>query len=275
MGLDSGLVTEDVLARLAALPEVAEVCEAARGQVDRLLFDRAIRSHGGRLADEVLGAAAHASAVLEGAEISYDGFRSGAALDGSPIGRVGDAALRLQRELPGLVDIWRSAPLQALARMHAVVGVGFVGEDQLGRPRRSAGTLPDDPLRIGTAPPADEVAARLETLVQLLRRPTEAPALVVAGVVHGELAVLRPFVWGSGLVARSAGRLSLASRVLDPDFLVPVEAGIVAMGRPKYVTALRGFASGSPDGLASWLILHADATAIAARQAHTLLPTLS
>ena len=272
----------DVLARLAALPGVAEVCEAARGQIDQLLFDRALRAQGGALATEVAYAVAHSSAVLEGADISYDGFRSGAALDSSPIGRVGDAALRVQRELPSLVEVWRIAPLQALARLHSVAAVGFVETDQLGRPRTEVnetstgepGAGLDDPLRLGNAPGAADVASRLDMLVGLLTRSTDAPALVVGAVVHGELGVLRPFAWGSGLVAHAAGRLTLAARVLDPDFLVPVDAGIVAMGRPKYVAALRGFASGTPEGLASWLNFHADAAAVAARQAHTLLTSL-
>ena len=272
-------MSPDAFARLAALPGVAEVCQAARGEIDRLLFDRALRGQGGALATEVVFAAAHSSAVLEGADISYEGFRSGAALDSSPIGRAGDASLRVQRELPSLVEVWRTAPLQALARLHTVAAIGFVEADQLGRPRAGPNTVrgddPDDPLRLGNAPAATDVASRLDQLVGLLNGPTDAPALVVGAVVHGELGVLRPFAWGSGLVARAGGRLTLAARVLDPDFLVPVDAGIVTMGRPKYVTALRGFASGTPEGLAAWLIFHADAAAIAARQAHTLLTEMA
>jgi len=268
-------VSSDAFARLAALPGVAEVCQAARGEIDRLLFDRALRGQGGALATEVVFAAAHSSAVLEGADISYEGFRSGAALDSSPIGRAGDASLRVQRELPSLVEVWRTAPLQALARLHTVAAIGFVEADQLGRPRAGPNTVRGDPLRLGNAPAATDVASRLDQLVGLLNRPTDAPALVVGAVVHGELGVVRPFAWGSGLVARAGGRLTLAARVLDPDFLVPVDAGIVAMGRPKYVTALRGFASGTPEGLAAWLIFHADAAAIAARQARTLLTEMA
>ncbi len=277
-------MTADVLARLATLPEVGSVCEAARGEVDKLLFDRALISRGAELAGEVVFAAAHSAAALEGAEISYEGFRDGSALDSSPIGRVADAALRVQRELPALVDIWRISPLQALARLHAVAAVGFVDPEVLGRPRSLSGPSalparspsrpspsPDDPLRLGAPPDVAEVASRMELLVDLITRPTEAPALVVAAVVHAELAVLRPFAWGSGLVARASGRLTLATRILDPDFLVPVEAGIVALGRPKYVAALRGFANGEPEGLATWLIFHADAVAIAARQSHSRL----
>ena len=288
-------MTADLLARLATLPDVGSVCEAARGEVDKLLFDRVLISRGAELAGEAAFAAAQSAAVLEGAEFSYEGFRDGSALDASPMGRVADAALRVQRELPALVDVWRVSPRQALARLHAVAAVGFASTEELGRPRSSSGgsdlstrpssggselptrpssgvpALPDDPLRLGAAPDAAEVASRMELLVDLITRPTEAPALVVAGVVHAELAVLRPFTWGSGLVARAAGRLTLAARILDPDFLVPVEAGIVAIGRPKYVAALRGFATGQPEGLAAWLIFHADAVAIAARQCHARL----
>ncbi len=37
---------------------------------------------------------------------------------------------------------------------------------------------------------------------------------LVAGIAHAEIAVLRPFAWGSGLIARATVRLVLAARVL-------------------------------------------------------------
>ena len=188
------------------------------------------------------------------------------------MGRVVAAALRATAAVPDQAGVWGRAPLQALAALHVLVAGDFSPADRLGRPR--VDDAPDDPLRLGTPPPSAEVAARLDTLARVVTAPTQAPALVVAAVVHGELLALRPFAWGSGLVARAAVRLVLAERGVDPGLLTVPEAGMLGPGRPEYVRAARGFAAGTPDGVAAWLVWHARAVALGAAEARAVLADL-
>ncbi len=262
----------DVVARLADLPGVAQAAAQARAEVDALLWERRLSERKPRLQAESALRGARASAALDGADVSLAAVRSGAALDGSPIGRVVAATLRLNAELPGLAPVWGRAPLQALARLHAVTAAGFSPDDELGRPRQTSTV--DDPLRLGAAPPPGEVAVRLDALAELVTSPTAAPAVVLAALAHAELMALRPFGWGSGLIARAAGRLVLASRGVDPDLLTIPEEALYVSGRPGYVQALRGYLSGSQAGVAGWLILGVAAVGAGAVEARTVLAEL-
>jgi len=258
-------MTRDPLAPLATLEGVAEALAAATRAVDDLHWDRAIRSRRGEITAESVVRGARDSAAMEGAEVPLDAMRAGRALDESPVWQAVASALRVTAEVPRLLDTVGVAPAQAFARLAALAGTGFVPAERLGRPRDDL--VADDPLRIGALPPPGEVAARLDTLVRILVAPTEAPALVVASVVHGELLALRPFAWGSGLVARSAMRLVLGARGLDPNLITVPESGLWTAGRTAYVTAARGFISGKPEGLAAWIDLNCRAVAEGARAA--------
>jgi len=253
----------DPLLGLLGLPGVPEALDAARGAVDALLWDRAVKARQAEVAAESALRGAWANAWFDGAETGLAGLRSGAAVDDSPIGRLLAGALALQAELPGLVPVIGSAPAQALARMHALVAHGFVPDAERGRPRSDARA--DDPLRLGRAPDAQEVAQRLAALGQVLST-SRAPGVLVATVVHAELAALRPFGWGSGLVARAALRLVLAQRGVDPAMLGAPEVGLRAAGRPAYVRAVRGYAEGTPEGVAAMIRLVAGAIGAGAAQ---------
>jgi hypothetical protein len=76
--------------------------------------------------------------------------------------------------------------------------------------------------------------------------------------------VLRPFAWGSGLLARATTRLVMAARGVDPSCFSIPEQGMVEMGRASYVRALRAYGSGSRDGVAEWCVWHATAVAAGA-----------
>jgi hypothetical protein len=136
---------------------------------------------------------------------------------------------------------------------------------EVGRPR--ADSEAEDPLRLGGVPSAVECTDRMVALADLVVAPTAAPAIVVAGVVHAELAVLRPFRHASGPVARGTIRLAMAARGLDPDLLTMPESGLLALGRAKYVRALKDYAAGTPDGLARWLTWFSEAVKVGAEQA--------
>lgn len=169
----------------------------------------------------------------------------------SPLGRSVAASVAVTAEIPALTDVWERSPAQALARLHALAAAGFEEPDLLGRPRVTDDVI--DPLHLGAVVPAGELAGRLDALSQVLIRPTRAPAVLVAAIAHGELLALRPFRWGSGLVARASVRLVLAARGVDPDLLSVPEAGMLSLGRTSYVAALRDYQSGSPEGLTEWI----------------------
>lgn len=259
----------DPIAELAAVPRVAEELATARSSVDQLLWDRSARARGAALAAESTVLGAWADAAFEGAEIPRDSLKAGAVED-SPMGLTAARTLAMYSEIPVCADLVSTAPLQALARLHAVLAVGSC--EEVGRPR--SGDEVADPLRLRTADSAAMAAARLGAAGELLAGGTDAPALALAGVLHAEIAVAQPFEWGSGLLARASTRLVLRAKGVDPDGWSVPEAGFRMLGRPKYVAALRAYASGTPEGVTGWLVLHAQAVAAGARAAAELVPDL-
>ncbi|MDE3724543.1 oxidoreductase [Nocardiopsis sp. N85] len=236
----------DPLARIAALPGVAEAVEETRTLVDRLLGHRILRRRSSDVSMESSLRGACASAALEGAEVSMDEIRAGHVYDTRIKG-----ALRVGGELGTLVETWPKAPRQVLARLHTLAAADAVSADALGRPRL-AGERVEDPLGVG-APLSPEAAhARMEGLYALLAARTSVPALVTSAVVHGELMAIRPFGWGDGIVARAAERLTLVERGLDPKSLVPSELGHRTLSE-EYAPALRGYMGGTPEGVAAWV----------------------
>lgn len=200
------------------------------------------------------------SAALEGADVSLDLVRAG--LDDSPIGRAVSASLAVTSAIPGQVDTWQRAPLQVLAHLHALAARGFDADEALGRPRQHDDVI--DPLHVGAPTPWSEVPDRLVALADVLTRPTSAPAILVAAIAHGELMALQPFRWGSGVIARSAVRLVLAGRGVDPDLLSCPEAGMLSLGRGSYVAAIRAYRGGEPEGVAEWIRWNATAVGFGA-----------
>lgn len=250
----------DPFAQIAAWAQVAAAATSAREAVDALRAHAAVRRRGAEVAAESGLRAARASAALAGVDVPLGQLRADDWPEGRPA--VVAAALRVVAETPRVLPVWSRAPLQALAALHVAAGAGVLPDELLGRPR-PAGVLPEpeagDPAGggaqpVGSWPDSQEISARLELLVDLLTRPTEAPALVVAGVVHGELMALRPFAWGNGLVARAAGRLVGMDRGLDPAGVAVPEAGFALDGAAGYLDAVAEFASGRPAGVAAWIL---------------------
>jgi hypothetical protein len=227
------------LARLGGLDVVTSAMAATRDGIDALLRDRGLRRTTPETTAESLLRGAHASAVLEGADASLEAMRQGA---GDPMEQ---AALRVTTELLGLQPTFSQAPLQALARLHTLAGRGVADEADLGRPRDA------------------ECAARLQSLGRLLSTPTEAPALVVAAVVHADLATVAPFVSHNGLVARAAERLVLVARGIDRTSVLVPEAGHLALRR-QYESNLVGYRDGGAAGVQAWLLYAAEAYAAGA-----------
>lgn len=233
-------MTTDPLAPLTALPGVPEAIERARAAVDTLLVHKTLRRRSPDVSAESSLRGAWASAALAGSALTLDEVRAGSVDD-----PVLQGALRAHAQIGPLADTWTKAPRQALARLHALAAADLAPSDALGRP--TAG------------------AERLDTLAHVLAA-TSAPAVVVAAVVHGELLSLDAFAPSSGVVARAAVRLTLVERGLDPKSLVVVEAGHRELG-PAYGAALDGYASGTPSGIATWIVHCADAVVAGAQEA--------
>ncbi len=227
------------MATLASLEGVPSAYAATRDGVDVLLRDRGLRKTPPAFTTESLLRGAAASAVLEGSTAAVEQIRAG---EGD---EVATAAVRLSTEVLAQVPTLRQAPLQALARLHSTVAAGTLPLADLGRPRDA------------------DSAERLRVLAGRLSATTTAPAMVVAALVHAEIATAAPFASHNGLVARAAERLVLVSRGVDEkSLLVPEQAHLQL--RPQYESNLRAYASATGiNGVHSWLLYAAEAYALA------------
>ena len=212
---------------------------ATRDGIDALLRDRGLRRTTPDLTGESLLQGAHASAVLAGSASSLDEVRAG---EGDATAR---AAVRITTELLSLVPVLGHSPQRAIARLHTLAAKGSVDDAELGRPRGGVDT------------------GRLAALARVLTARSEAPALVLAAVVHAELRTLSPFVSHNDLVARAAERLVLVARGVDQPSLVVPEAGHLAL-RPQYESNLVAYAEGGVRGVQAWLLYAAEAYAAGA-----------
>ncbi|WNI24018.1 oxidoreductase [Streptomyces sp. ITFR-16] len=244
--------SSDPLATLGALPGVPDAVDSVRKAVDRVYGHRVMRRRSNEVTAEAALRGARGSAALSGADWNLEEVRRRTDFSGDGEAHVIGAALRLTAEAGQLLSIWRQSPLRVLARLHLVAAGGAAPDDAVGRPRL-AGEPVDEPLIEAPLPDADEVAGRLEGLGGLILAGSEAPALVTAAVVHGELLALRPFGSYNGLVARTAERIVLIGSGLDPKSICPAEVGHAEQGRAAYAGAFEGYLSGTPEGMAAWI----------------------
>ena len=239
----------DLLAPLSRLPGVTEAGDEARDALGRAHRHRTNLRGWPKTAAEASLRAARASSVLDGGPLQFSPGDTDAA-DNDPVLA---GALRVAEALEAgegaLIGVWRRAPLQAMAKLHALAAADLVGDDALGRPRGDT-----------------DVGRRLELLADVVTGGTRVPAPVLAAVVHGELLTLQPFGTADGVVARGVSRLVTIASGLDPHGLgVPEVHWMKRSG--DYRAAARGFASGTPEGLAAWLILSSEALNAGAREA--------
>ncbi|AEW95232.1 hypothetical protein SCATT_28610 [Streptantibioticus cattleyicolor NRRL 8057 = DSM 46488] len=272
---------------LGSLPGVPDAVETVRRAVDQVYGHRVMRRRSNEVASEAALRGARGSAALAGADWALEEVRRRSDFSADPEARTVGAALRLTAEAGQLLSVWRQSPVQVLARLHLVAagvdaaapgapdaaGAGAAA-DRVGRPRLAGETVDEDPLIALALPDADEVAGRLDGLAGLLLAGTEAPALVVAAVVHGELLALRPFGSYNGPVARAAQRIVLVGSGLDPKSICPAEVGHAELGRAEYAKALEGYVSGTPDGMARWIGHCAEAVALGARESTAVCEAL-
>jgi hypothetical protein len=216
----------DPFLHASSLEGVASAFAGTRDGIDALLRDRGLRRVSPEDTSRALLLGAAATAAIEGSEVAADELAEGA---GDATAR---AALRLSTELLGLVPVWRRAPVQAIARLHALAAAGSVPDEALGRP--------------------DGETTRLAALARNLSVPTKAPGLAVAAIVHAEIVSSGAFSTHAGVVARAAERIVLVERGVDPPSVTVPEAGHAAVP-DGYRSALEAYATGTDAGIAQWL----------------------
>jgi hypothetical protein len=232
----------DPLAALLDLPGVADALAAAREGIDRLLNHRVLRRQSAAVSSESALRGARASAALEGNEVPLAKLRAGEVHD-----PVVSGALRVSAGLGGLVPAWEQAPLQAIARLHVLAAAGTVPDDHLGRPA------------------ATTDSNRLTALARLVADNRTTPGILLAAVVHGELATLAPFGSMDSVVARAAARMTMVTRGVDPKSLSVPEVGHLERAG-EYRAALTAYATGVPAGVADWLRHCATAVQLGAQE---------
>ncbi|GAB3715917.1 Fic family protein [Mariniluteicoccus flavus] len=205
----------DPLADLARLEGVPSAVAAALDAADAVLRDRGRRQVPAEVSAQALLAGAKASARIEGDEW----------LAGS---------VRLSTELIELAGAVRRTPAQVLARAHVLLARGVVEDDALGRT---------------TTTETD----RLAGLMGLLAGSTTASPLVLAAVAHAEVATLRPFGGGDGVLARAVEHLVLIEAGIDPRAALVPEAGHAAAGS-AYSGGLQRYATGQAAGVRDWIV---------------------
>ena len=236
----------DLLAPLLDLPGVANAAESARTALGKAHRHRAnLRNWPVSAAESAVRGARSSSALdgggiqLHAASVSEDPVLAGAL-------RAGQAT---EGGATNLVGAWQRAPLQALARLHALAAADLVEESHLGRPRQSP-----------------EVVARLDLVTRLVTGGSAAPAPLLAAVVHGEVLTLAPFGSADGVVARAVSRLVTIASGLDPHGLGVPEVFWLRR-EDDYRSAAAGFATGEPDGVGDWILMCCRALEDGAREA--------
>jgi len=208
---------------------VAHAVTVARQAVDLLLNHRVLRRQSAAVSSESALRGARASAALEGHPVPFTDLRAGEVDDPLVLG-----ALRVSAGLGGLVPVWERAPLQALARLHVLAGAGTVPVEDLGRPAAATDMN------------------RLTALARLVADNRATSGILLAAVVHGELATLAPFGNLDGVVARAAGRLTMITRGVDPKSVSVPEVGHLDRA-DDYRAALIAYSTGERAGVAQWL----------------------
>jgi hypothetical protein len=272
-------VSSDVvpaLERLALLDGVPEAAARAREAAADLRWHEGLRRRWREARAEAAVRSAVAGASLDGARAPASWLRGRvAAGDVDPAAARAEeaavlAAWRAQVHAGALFgDLGGRAPrapgAEVMAGLHRdltahLVAAGALEAGDVGRPR-TTGRARD--AAGGDEPVGAELEARTALIVAVLDAEA-APGLVRAAVVHAEVATARPFVTANGQLARVLARLVLVRSGLDPTGVaLPDETH---GGDPlAYRRALAAYATGTAEGVATWLVHQAEAVTAGAR----------
>ena len=254
LGLDTTIVervSADPLAPLLDLPDVYDAAEAARDALSAVHRHPANLRGWDKTSREASWRAGRSSAAIEGGSVELQ--RDSTFDDPVTAGAIRVAQALDTDGIEGIVQVFRRAPAQALARLHALAAADLVDDpDLLGRPRGEA-----------------YIGQRLDFLGQLITGGTSVPAPVLAAVVHGELLSLAPFAEANGVVARGASRLVSAATGLDPHLLgVPEVTWMRRLGEYRELSTT--FATGDPAALGAWIVLCCEAMEAGAGEAKSI-----
>ncbi|KAB3522638.1 oxidoreductase [Corynebacterium sp. zg254] len=241
----------DPLAPLAELPGVPEAVDKAVDFISR------VHRHKANLRGwDVTGS----EAVLRGARASaqIDGGTPWLPEDGQVNDPILAGALRAAELLApdGITETqttFRRAPLQVIAKINSVASPQMSDEDFRKKAAQSAEFLvPGRPRR--------DADGRLQLLGSFITGGTKVNAVVLTAVIHGELLALQPFADANGVTARACSRLATISTGLDPRGLGVPEVWW-NRHRDEYEAKAKGFASGTAEGVAEWIVFHAEGLA--------------
>lgn len=261
----------DGVRALADLPGVRDEIEKARAACTELRWHQALRRRIPEAAAESRVRGAWASGELDGARLSVDIVRDlmrGATTwheNPDPVEVVMQGVIAATAESEHVRGLVRSAPLQALARLHVAAAAGLVDAEALGRPRVEGEDCREF-LELSPAPEAEEARARLMALADLLLVADELPIPLVVAIVHAEIITARPFVRGNGVVARAMERAIVQACGLDPTGVAVTEAGHGAQGGPAYFGALTAYQHGDAAGVGLWIVHSCKAIQAAAEE---------
>lgn len=275
-----------VLRRIDADPRVQAAGKALREASAALRWHQVLRRRWREARAETSLCCAVASGAVEGAVVPLALLRERVARAELTQASSGDPALdavtalwragtHLNDLMPDLggAGCGRQVPSrELLAGLHRDVVAPLVASRQLsqgqvGLPRQdTAQPLEGGP---GPAPQGPGLRARLEGLLALLDLP-QAPALVRAALVHAELVSTRPFVAGNAALGRLLVRHLTVRDGLEPTGTAVAEA-YPARDPQAYREAVSAYASGHPDGVATWVVWQAQALLEGVEEAHMLL----
>lgn len=269
----------DAVRSLAGLPGVEDAVAEAREACTALRWHEGLRRRIPEAAAESRVRGATASALLEGAEPAgsessvdlvrqlVSGVVSWQERQTDPVWRVLAGAVRATSATEHLGAAQLRAPAQLLASLHTSAAAGLLPEHQLGRPRQGEEAPPGEEV-LGPAPEPEAVRDRLRMVHDLVRSVPDggAPTLLVAALVHAEIAVARPFAAGNGVVARALERTLVRVGGLDPTGVAVPEVGHSDRAGTDYRGALAAYAGGDPEGVRLWLLHSAQALVRAAAE---------
>lgn len=258
------MTSADALAVWSRLPEVTDGIRDTRAACDRLRWHPALARQGEAAIAEASVRATAASAALDGADLPVGVVRDylrgarpwPAAID--PVAATVRGSAAVTSAAAQLTGTIATAPAQALAQLHVAASFLLLPPGQQGRPRRE-GETSAELVGLGPPPAAAQAVQRLAHVGELLgslrdldRPGGRPPSLVLAAIVHAEIACARPFVRGNALVARAAERVVLRASGLDPTGVCVPELGHLGGGVPGYVGALAAYDSGAAAGVILW-----------------------
>jgi len=213
------------LTRATGLLGISQAAAATRDAIDVVLRLRSVQTGASTLALRSAEHGARASALLETSSESL--------AEDDPVLA---GALRATHAAAELAALWPTAPLQVLARLHLLAAADVAKPDDLGRPRDATS------------------ARRLQSMVSEIGRSSgpgsSVPSLVVAAIVHAEVAsAFEPL---GGVVGRAAERAVLASTGVDRTGVIVPEQGHLNEAE-GYVTDRARLLTGTDVAVATWV----------------------